>query len=112
MDLKEIRYYDSFNGTGQQYTAAIMRWLKDEANEWKQINDYDMTEWRCVSMTEIPQQKNGFDCGMFVIMNCDFMSDDLPLTEDSFSQVDMPSFRLKTALRIFQGSLPYPLVCL
>ncbi len=49
-------------------------------------------------MSRIPQQRNGFDCSMFTIMNCDFMSDDLPLAENSFSQLDMPTFRLKNKL--------------
>ena len=104
MDIKEMRYYDSMNGGGEAYMAALLRWLKDEAKDKNGI-EYDTSDWSCVSQKDIPQQNNGFDCGMFTILNCDFMSDDLPLTEDSFSQSDMPEFRLKTVLKILDGEL-------
>jgi Ulp1 family protease len=109
MDIKEIRYYDSMNGGGKMYMASLLRWLKDEAND-KLQKEYDTSDWKCVPQVDIPQQHNGFDCGMFTILNCDFMSDDLPLTEESFSQKDMTDFRLKTVIKILDGELSYPLI--
>ena len=109
IDIKAIRYYDSMNGGGKAYMAALLRWLKDEAKDKNGV-EYDTSDWKCVPQRDIPQQKNGFDCGMFTILNCDFMCDDLPLTEDSFSQSDLPEFRLKTVLKILDGELKYPLI--
>ena len=83
-----------------------MRWLKDRAEGYLIDHNYDTQAWTLEHMNKIPQQRNGFDCGMFVINFCDFLSDDLELT---FSQSNMEEFRLKTVLRIINGDLGYPL---
>ena len=49
-----------------------------------------------------PQQRNGCDCGMFVVINVDFLMDDLEL---SFSQEDMDYFRMRLSVDIIHGYL-------
>lgn len=108
MDAKQIHYYDSMNKGGHIYMNSLLMWLKDKAEKSNSGNAYDMSEWKCLDEENIPQQINGFDCGMFLISYCDFLSDNLPLS--SFSQEDMPDFRLKTVLKILNNKLDYPLV--
>jgi sentrin-specific protease 1 len=101
---KRIEYFDSMRGKGEFYTDALLRWIQDEAvTRGLNIN---MEEWTTYSRShEIPQQGNGFDCGVFTIIAADFLSDNLPLL---YSQSDMESFRLKIILRILNGCLDYP----
>ena len=48
-----------------------------------------------------------FDCGVFTVMNADFISDDLPLSH--YSQRHASLFRRKMTAAILRGSLDYPL---
>ena len=54
----------------------------------------------------VPQQLNGFDCGMFVCIYADFVSDNVPLL-NAFSQADMPHFRRKVGTDILRGTINY-----
>jgi Ulp1 family protease len=55
--------------------------------------------------TITPQQYNGYDCGVFISMFADFISEDIPLL--NFNQSDMPLFREKICLHITSGELSY-----
>jgi len=65
-----------------------------------------MDEWVEMPMPpfESPQQKNGFDCGMFVCMYADYILNNLP---ELFSQNDMPMLRQKILYCILTGKLLY-----
>ena len=103
---KRIEYFDSSGRNGQLYRDGLLRWIKDEAAD-KHGLSLNIHEWNTYSRShEIPQQGNGWDCGMFAIIAADFLSDNLPLR---YTQNDMPSFRLKVGLRILNGCLEYPL---
>jgi sentrin-specific protease 1 len=100
MDIKEIRYYDSIFGEnkGNPYMESLLRWLKDVGIK--------TSDWKCVGVRDIPQQNNGSDCGMFTILFCDFLSDDLPM---AFSQKEINHYRKKTVIKLLNGRLDYPL---
>jgi len=49
---------------------------------------------------KVPQQRNSFDCGIFVCMYADFLLVDLPFR---FSQDDMDFFRLRLCAEIIRG---------
>ena len=99
---KEIHYNDSMSGSGTRFLRAALQWLIDEARDKKGI-ELDGSEWNLVSGT-VPQQANGFDCGVFSIMNADFASEDL---EFCYSQKHMPYFRRRICKDILTGSLDY-----
>jgi sentrin-specific protease 1 len=105
---KEIHYYDSMRGEGARYKNGLLRWLVDEAKT-KRNFDLDTSEWKLISQYSCPQQQNGYDCGMFTIMCADVMTDDIPVTEASYSQRHMSFFRRKVANDILRGSYDYPL---
>jgi len=101
---KEIHYYDSMSGGGTKYLDAILKWLADEAKEKKKMM-LNTSEWSLFEREEhVPQQMNGYDCGVFSIVLADFLSDRLPLR---YSQDDMAEFRNKIAAAIRRGSLLY-----
>ena len=69
MELKEIHYYDSMSGDGRMFLKAAMQWLQDESLNKRGLTLNATNEWRLIQKeAHVPQQHNGFDCGMFVIM--------------------------------------------
>ena len=68
---------------------------------------FDKDEWKLFPKQEkrAPIQTNSYDCGMFVIACIDSLVNNLPIEESSYSQEDMPEFRLKLVKSISQGSL-------
>ena len=66
--------------------------------------------WKCVDEKKItpqqiyPNEMNGTECGIFVIMNADLISDNLPLR---YKLSDMPFLRNKIASAVLRGYLEY-----
>ena len=104
---KEIHYYDSMRSSGQKYLDAMWQWACDEFKIKKGIL-LNKSEWKIISFRDTPQQNNGTDCGVFTIMCADFVMDDLPICEATYSQADMPFFRQKIVNDIVRGYLDYP----
>lgn len=109
MAAKEIHYYDSMAGLGHQYLTALRQWVVDESLNKKKIA-IDVNDWKLISQEpHVPQQHNGYDCGVFTIVCSDFISDDLPL---KYSQNDISNMRQKIGCDILRGSLSYPHIAL
>lgn len=104
MDEKKIVYYDSMSGSGSVYLKSAQQWLSDESLDKKGAT-FDTSLWTLEVASDVPQQQNGFDCGMFALMCADFLTDDLPL---SYSQENMSLFRKLVCGRVINGSLNYP----
>jgi sentrin-specific protease 1 len=104
---KEIHYYDSMGSTGQKYLDAMWQWVFDEVKAKKRIL-LNKSEWTILPVPETPQQNNGTDCGVFTIISADFLMDNMPILESTYSQADMPFFRQKIMNDILRGYLDYP----
>lgn len=104
---KEIHYYDSMGSTGQKYLDAMWQWVFDEVKAKKRIL-LNKSEWTILPVPETPKQNNGTDCGVFTIMCADFLMDNMPILESTYSQADMPFFRQKIMNDILRGYLDYP----
>ena len=114
MDLKEVRYYDSYQKDGKGVTKkiagfleAIFQWLCDEVLIKHRIS-LDRSEWKVRLVPDTPQQDNGCDCGVFTIMCADFLMDNIPISESTLRQSDIPYFRQKILNDILRGMLNYP----
>ena len=105
MRKKRICYYDSLSCDGSIYLEGLMRWIKDEGTHRNGGMVVDESEWE-LSQKEpnVPQQRNGCDCGVFSLLCADFISDDLPLR---YSQTHMKQFRVKIAAAILRGEFKY-----
>ncbi len=102
VQAKQIRYYDSMGGKGTTYLCALKQWLRDE-HRTKLGYDWDDTGWEVIPTTsDVPQQKNGNDCGVFAITFASFLSENLPL---DFSQDNMAALRMKYAWEILNSEL-------
>ena len=80
---KEVRHYDSFGRPGSVYVDAAFRFLKDELNRLRSVGveglPVNLDEWSRDNRAAMPLQDNGFDCGMFVIVDANFLSHHLAL---------------------------------
>ncbi|KAF8052354.1 hypothetical protein N665_1569s0009 [Sinapis alba] len=95
---RKFLYLDSLNGFDSKILNALAKYLGDEAKE-KSGKDIDVSSWDMEFVEDLPQQQNGYDCGMFMLKYIDFFSRGLGLY---FSQEHMPYFRLRTAKEILK----------
>ncbi|PKA58429.1 Ubiquitin-like-specific protease ESD4 [Apostasia shenzhenica] len=93
-----FQYLDSLGGMDNFVLTVLARYFKDEMRD-KSAMEIDTTSWKKESIDKLPLQKNGWDCGMFMLKYTDFYSRGL---EFSFSQEHMPYFRKRTALEILR----------
>lgn len=104
LDMKEIQYYDSLQGTGEEFTAIALGWLVKEMKVKKNI-DIVVSDWNIIVILDNPKQFNDpNECGMFTIMCAE---DGLPLT---YNLSEMCYFRLKVVADILRGGLTYDIL--
>lgn len=103
MQKKEIHYYDSMSGSGRNYLNALLKWVVDDIQD-KKSKTLDPKEWKLLAPSA-PQQRNGYDCGVFTITCADYITDNLPINE--YDQADINSNRVKFAAAILRGSVNY-----
>jgi sentrin-specific protease 1 len=106
MQRKEIHYFDSMSGKGNIYTNALLQWVEQESI--KKNEYFDKSQWELIDCKDNPKQNSrSVDCGAFVIACADFLIDDLPINTDSYSQENMPQWRMKIATDILRKQLRY-----
>ncbi|KAI0489459.1 hypothetical protein KFK09_029302 [Dendrobium nobile] len=93
-----FQYLDSLGGKDIHVLEVLARYLMEETRD-KGDTEIDSTSWKRELVDELPLQKNGSDCGMFMIKYTDFYSRGLKLC---FSQENMDYFRKKTAEEILR----------
>jgi sentrin-specific protease 1 len=76
---RTIKYYDSLGCDGNKYLCAARQWLRNEHLAKKGI-ELNTSQWVLEDMEKnVPQQKGGYDCGVFTMLCADYLSEDLPL---------------------------------
>ncbi|XP_014259996.1 ubiquitin-like-specific protease ESD4 [Cimex lectularius] len=98
---KTISFYDSMGSTDPGVLSLLRDYIQSEHQDKKNA-PFDTSDWTLTSVTNIPQQKNGSDCGVFACTFAEFLARDATFI---FSQKDMPYFRRKMAYEILEGSL-------
>lgn len=95
-----IDYIDSLRGSGNMEALIHIRdYMVAEA---KRLGISPAQEYTLNSNVEGPQQKNGFDCGVFTCMAAKLSAFGKPL---QYSQTDMPVIRARMAYEILQKKL-------
>ncbi|XP_069008670.1 sentrin-specific protease 2 isoform X1 [Embiotoca jacksoni] len=93
IDLKSktVKSYDSMGQRHDDICSLLLLYLIEE-HKAKKGRELDGAKWTVGSLraTEIPQQKNGSDCGVFACKYADYLAKGRPLT---FKQCHMPLFR-------------------
>mmetsp|Transcript_19417 Transcript_19417/g.45152 ORF Transcript_19417/g.45152 Transcript_19417/m.45152 type:complete len:409 (-) Transcript_19417:114-1340(-) len=93
-------YLDSMNqAPPSTFVPFLRRYLNDEhqAKRGKPLEGVD--EWGWVPM-DVPQQENGYDCGVFTCCFAECLSSDRHF---NFDQSDITDMRLRIAARIILG---------
>ena len=110
--MKLICYYDSLNSSNTQsssltphvqhwITPHIQHWITEVANaEERHDISGDQFLFRDSADNDVPQQLNSYDCGIFTMVNADFIAMDIPL---GYTQTHINLFRKKITLDILNG---------
>ncbi|CAN9502419.1 unnamed protein product [Ophioblennius macclurei] len=88
---KMVKSFDSMGQRHDDICSLLLLYLKEE-HKAKKGRELDNANWtvRSFRASEIPQQKNGSDCGVFACKYADYIARGRPLT---FKQCHMPLFR-------------------
>ena len=71
----------------------------------KKGSKWDLGKWSQITAQNIPQQNNGWDCGMFVCKYAEYLS---RRAEFTFKQYNMPYFRRRMVYEISRNKILYP----
>ncbi|CAN2388779.1 sentrin specific peptidase 5 [Pristimantis euphronides] len=85
---KTITFYNSQGKNKRFCTKNILRYIVTEAKE-RNRPDF-LQDWQTTIEKYLPLQKNGFDCGVFMLQYCKCLAREQPFL---FSQEDMPHIR-------------------
>ncbi|XP_075516303.1 ubiquitin-like-specific protease ESD4 isoform X1 [Primulina tabacum] len=80
---EKFQYLDSLKGGDNKVIKMLARYYVDEVKD-KSGEDIDVSSWEEEFVEDLPEQENGYDCGMFMLKYVDFYSRDIGLC---FSQV-------------------------
>ncbi|GFZ21799.1 cysteine proteinases superfamily protein [Actinidia rufa] len=75
---EKFQYLDSLRGIDSHVLKVLARYVVDEVKD-KSGEDIDVSSWQQEYVQDLPEQENGFDCGMFMIKYADFYSRGLGL---------------------------------
>ncbi|GLT79394.1 hypothetical protein SLA2020_508850 [Shorea laevis] len=95
---QKLQYLDSLKGKDTKVLNALERYFVEEVKD-KCGKDIDISSWEHEYVEDLPEQLNGFDCGVFMLKYMDFYSRGCGLC---FNQEHMPYFRLRTAKEILR----------
>uniref|UniRef100_A0A7S0IT36 Ubiquitin-like protease family profile domain-containing protein n=1 Tax=Calcidiscus leptoporus TaxID=127549 RepID=A0A7S0IT36_9EUKA len=98
---RRFEYLDSLFGGDGGVLANLRRYLEDEHLNKKQAS-YDTNGWQDLCHSEIPRQRNGFDCGVFMCTNANLIARGAALT---FTQAELPYLRRRMVFEILQAEL-------
>ncbi|XP_043288817.1 sentrin-specific protease 1-like [Venturia canescens] len=93
---KRINFFDSLDGMDRNSLKVLLNYLIHEAKD-KNNPSFNPSEWQLVSRKEIPRQRNGFDCGVFV---CLFAKYEATNRKMNFIQEDIRKERIRIAEEI------------
>ncbi|KAG5555064.1 hypothetical protein RHGRI_012557 [Rhododendron griersonianum] len=95
---QKFQYLDSLGCFDTQVLKVLAMYFVDEVKD-KSGDHIDISSWKQEFVEDLPEQENGWDCGVFMIKYADFYSRGLGL---HFNQEHMPYFRLRTAKEILR----------
>lgn len=93
---KRFEYYDSMGSPNKTALKAMRNYLIQEYKD-KKKQQFDLTGWSDYMPRDIPQQQNGYDCGVFMCRYADCISQNKPF---NFKQKDMITIRKRMILDI------------
>lgn len=99
--LKRFEYYDSLHGSNQECLDHLREYVEEEYKD-KKKSVYDTSGWSDYMPKNVPNQENGYDCGVFTCMFMEFSSVEEPF---AFRQKHMKYMRQRIAHEIMSVQL-------
>ena len=93
-----IIYYDPLGNPNPTFHENILKYLNDEANRLN--HQFNRTDWTDAPPQGFPQQRNGYDCGMHVVLFAFCISTG---QQPLYQEADMPTFRCKICKDLIMG---------
>ena len=92
VNLKEktVKFYDSLPGHYKKKYLEVLRKYIEQEHMDKKKAPFDTKDFKLENVKDIPLQKNGYDCGVFILKYSEWLSRDAIIT---FTQEDMPYYR-------------------
>lgn len=103
IDLKArgFRYFDSMMSPHPNFVPFLRRYVDDEHKAKKGGPMPDIESWDLLPPAKpVPQQQNGYDCGVFTCCFAEYFCAGRPL---EFGQEDMRDLRLRLAARLVRA---------
>ncbi|KAG9039947.1 Smt3-specific protease [Tulasnella sp. JGI-2019a] len=101
---KRFEFYDSL-GLARPQVFLRLRDYVDKEHIDKKKTPFDFSGWEDFYDPEMPQQENGYDCGMFVCMVMEGLSRGEEVDDWVFDQTSMPYLRQRVAWEIGRQKL-------
>jgi len=97
-----FRYFDSMRSRPPpNFVEFLRRYVGDEHSAKKGCPLEGIEQWELLPAEgPVPQQRNGYDCGVFTCCFGEYFSEGKPF---SFDQADMPELRLRLAARVMKA---------
>ena len=112
MKQKTIQIFESIprlRSKRQMYADIVRKWIFAEAvsrlGEEMAEELWSLDDWKVDFKNDAPYQENGYDCGVFVIMNVDFLMSGIPYSK--LLQCDMEIYRSLIASHLIRNAVHY-----
>jgi len=108
---KSCTYYDSISSFVKKYAnfffTLMKKFLLHHSEQFEK--EYHESDWKFIIAENVPQQGDGCNCGICLLLNADHLSDGLELDYEC-SKKSFTYYRKRYALHLLNGTLDYDLV--
>jgi sentrin-specific protease 1 len=104
-EYKTVQHFDSFGKISEEYSKNVFDFYKWYCEKVHNVI-IDEKTWCFVNEVSCAHQQNTYDCGVFMLMNAEFLSDGV-LRPQTFNQADAKQFRFMIALSIMAQEINY-----
>uniref|UniRef100_A0A146L9W8 Ubiquitin-like-specific protease 1 n=1 Tax=Lygus hesperus TaxID=30085 RepID=A0A146L9W8_LYGHE len=116
---KTFEYYDNLRGSDRGILRCLRSYVRDEIETYSADRPtrskllQDLAGWRDFIDLKIPLQRNGYDCGVFILYMARLLCSDAPMyitgadgsSVPTFTQTDITHFRAHIARSLLHGTI-------
>ncbi|XRB10840.1 JmjC domain-containing protein [Pseudoscourfieldia marina] len=101
LEAQAFVYYDSFKSEDHDCLEAMKQFAIDEARTRENTHISDVESWPVLFPQDIPEQRNGWDCGVFAATYAEVESRRMGRPKHfGFDQRDMPDLRVRMCVEL------------
>ena len=108
LEAQAFVYYDSFKSEDHDCLEAMKQFAIDEARTRENTHISDVESWPVLFPQDIPEQRNGWDCGVFAATYAEVESRCMGRPKHfGFDQRDMPDLRVRMCVELLDQKVGY-----